>query len=147
MKYVELFWVKGWDSKTVLEAVTSQASQGASYQEALKRLRVLEVLEKIKEGDSYVALEDADHQTLIQAIDSFKFGAVTREMMKVCQAAKEASDARREPDRVPDGGVSNGRIPDNPVRAGQRDSERVDIGRGQNGHLDPGSASGEYVER
>lgn len=147
MKYIDLFWVKGFESKTILEAVTSQASNGANYQEALKRLRVLEVLEKIKEGDTWVALEDADHQTLVAAIDSFKFGAVTRDIMKAVQAAKEPKDARPEPDSVPDGSVPDRRISDHSVRAGHGPGERVDAGGRSNGQLDLGLGAGEYVER
>jgi|SRR5689334_13791773 len=122
MKRIDISWDEGWDSKTVLLSVVQQAQDGIRYDELKKRMRVLDVLENIKKGDWCFYLEDADWDVLKQCVNTFKFGAATKQLVKVLEAvmkAEEAKDASRNNsvpgERVPEERISNGVLASGPA--------------------------------
>lgn len=153
MKKVKIIWDKDWGSEQILNAVIQQAGpQGISYADIKKRMRLLDVMEKMKEGDVFLCFEDADWETLKAAVENFKYGAATRGLMKVLDTVLEAKDGNID-DSVSEPGASvpEKRVSDRGVDTGQLDKPArnpgLDGAARENGKLDTGRTQSEYVER
>lgn len=80
MKFIPL---KDGNIKTrmIIDAVVSQAANGARLDEIRRRVRIIEALEKA-DGDT-LHLEDADHSLLVKLINEFSFAIARPELVTI----------------------------------------------------------------
>lgn len=77
----ELPTVKSIDLiKTVLER---PGVTGLSVSDIRKRIRVLDVIEKLEPGAAKLDLEDGDHDTLRAAVLGFSYGGASKDLLTV----------------------------------------------------------------
>ena len=70
--------------KTIVER--SGAEKGISPAEMRKRIRILDSLDAVKEGDDRVDFEDADYELLKSLTGQFKFNIAHRDLLAVVDA-------------------------------------------------------------
>jgi hypothetical protein len=70
-------------------------NQGLNYAEIKKRQRLLDALDKHK-AESFVDLEDGDHDHLIQILEQFPFGTAKRDLKLILDDIALA----KEPDKT-----------------------------------------------
>lgn len=101
MKLIPLRDGKKFKTINVLNQVVSMSpSRPMDIGEMRKRVRILDALEKAK---GHLILEDADHQVLKAAIESFPWQAADSELLQIIDDVTEAKEphalVNHEPDK------------------------------------------------
>lgn len=152
MKYIKLDWTKDWETKMILTMIVQAAPDGVRYEEIKKRCRILDVLEGVKEAQGEFSLEDADYDLLVTCAKNFKYGAATKQLLKILDSVMEAKNESYEASvsgSAPDansisGGCVSGRTVAGGTGAG---NGSLHPGPAQGKHLDSGIPTDQYVER
>jgi len=79
MKAIKLQQINGISTVDIIKTVTENPQTGALLPEIRSRNRVLRALEKNASTDE-LRLEDADHQTLVNALNAFRFGRASTDL-------------------------------------------------------------------
>jgi hypothetical protein len=89
MKTIALPKLETAPAKDFLRTVLVNAQSGATLEEVRRRIRILDAIDSV-DGDA-LTLEDADHQHLQVVYNSFKFGAVHKDIITLSAAIDGAS--------------------------------------------------------
>src|SRR5260370_170606 len=67
----------------IIKAVLERPTQGAVVSELRARCRVLDALDRVPPDATELYLEDADHDTLVRAVNTFVFGLASKELLAI----------------------------------------------------------------
>jgi hypothetical protein len=90
MKTIPLRESPGLKTVEIIKAVLERPAQGAALSELRARCRVLDALDKAPPGATRMYLEDADHDTLVRAVNTFVFGLASKELLAIVDDILEA---------------------------------------------------------
>jgi regulator of extracellular matrix RemA (YlzA/DUF370 family) len=81
MKTIQLVNSGSIRAAEVIAAAVSTSTQGIRVDEIRRRVRILDAVDGKTEGP--VELEDADHQKLVEIINSYPFAIASRDLLAV----------------------------------------------------------------
>lgn len=96
MKSIKLRDLPGLKTVDIIRAVIERPSQGATISALRAGCRVLDALDKNTSAES-LNLEDADHTVLVNAVNAFTFGMVSRDLLAVVDDVINAAMAPEVP--------------------------------------------------
>ena len=86
MKTIKLISAENIKATDVLRTVMENPQQsGANVEQIRRRCKILDALESAKDG--MLSLEDADFDFMASTLKSFTFGAATRDLLAIIDAA------------------------------------------------------------
>jgi len=90
VKAIPLRESPGMKTVEIIKAVLERPAQGVNVGELRARCRVLDALDKVPQAATEMLLEDADHDTLKRAVNTFVFGLASKELLAVVDDILEA---------------------------------------------------------
>lgn len=94
MKTVPLRESPSLKTVEIIKAVLERPTQGAVVSELRARCRVLDALDRVQPDATELYLEDADHDTLVRAVNTFVFGVATKDVLAIVDDILEAKPPR-----------------------------------------------------
>lgn len=83
MKVIRLKELPGLKTTDIIRAVIERPANGCGLTELRDRCRILDALDKSPPDATALDLEDADHETLVRALNTFQFGMATRDLLSI----------------------------------------------------------------
>lgn len=92
MKRIALISKPPHDSAAIFTSVLGHAPLGQPFnlEEVRKRVRVLDIIEKLPEASEYLDLEDADHAVLANALRTTPYNIASAQVLAIVDAALDA---------------------------------------------------------
>jgi hypothetical protein len=107
MKAIPLRESPGLKTSEIIKTVLERPAQGVNIGELRARCRVLDALDKVPPDATRFYLEDADHETLVRAVNAFTFGIATKDLLVIvddileAKISNQASEVRDQETSVP----------------------------------------------
>lgn len=99
MKAVPLYeFPSGIKSVGVLRQVLEVAppQRGVNVGDMRARCRVLDLLDKVPDGGAVLVLEDADHATLVRAVNEMQWAVANPSLLKIIDGILEAKEPAKD---------------------------------------------------
>jgi hypothetical protein len=90
MKAIALRETPGLKTSEIIKTVLERPAQGVNVGELRARCRVLDALDRVPPDATRINLEDADHDTLVRAVNTFVFGLASKELLAIVDDILEA---------------------------------------------------------
>ncbi len=90
MKAIPLRESPGLKTSEIIKTVLERPAQGVNVGELRARCRVLDALDRVPPEATRMYLEDADHDTLVRAVNTFVFGLASKELLVIVDDILEA---------------------------------------------------------
>jgi hypothetical protein len=90
LKAIPLRESPGLKTSEIIKTVLERPAQGVNVGELRARCRVLDALDKVSSEATRFHLEDADHETLVRAVNAFTFGIATKDLLMIVDDILEA---------------------------------------------------------
>ena len=98
MKQIPLRDFNGLKTIDVIKNVIERPAGGATIAAMRSGVRVLDAIEKIGAGKDRLLLEDADHGALVNALNSFTFGMVSKDLLTIIDDVLQAKEPAPMPE-------------------------------------------------
>ena len=90
MKAIPLRESPGLKTSEIIKTVLERPAQGVNVGELRARCRVLDALDRVPPEATRMYLEDADHDTLARAVNTFVFGLASKGLLVIVDDILEA---------------------------------------------------------